>query len=298
MKLKNPIVIALFYAMPLHSTTFVYNLRIGEINRPKNPVSHEEDHNSAILTAIAQRFASSDTNFHQLTGGILGTYIFAKNHWYFRANAAVGRVHAKRGNTDTFSKTEWDDILFSGGYGWQLDEKLQISFSGYWGIPTHQDHFTNLAQLGTGHMCLGIQLDFAYNFTPQHKLLAASRLIHFMSRDITVKREEVIQLINAFEPGNLVDFLFAYQHSWKQHEITLGYNPATTFGTDDITSADRTGELGTVANTLFASYRYGFMVKNYLSAVIGGLSYGFLKLPAPLQQSHIITAWFTWEISF
>lgn len=283
---------------PLYAITFVYNLRIGETTRAKSPAPEEPSPSVAAFTAIGQ-FRSYETDFHQSAAGMLGTYIYTQDAWYARVNGALGRTQARRDNTVDFSKTEFDDILFTGGYGWQLTDKARITFSGHLGVPTHRDHIGNLVQLGTGHIGLGIQLDGSYRISDTQTFLAATRFIHFFPRDVTVTAQNVMQLINDFELGNLVDFLFTYQHNFgRQHGMSVGYNPFFTFGTDDITQPEGSGQVHTSTNTLFATYRYAFKIKEHLSAVIIGFSYGFIGLPEPLRHGNSATVWMTWGINF
>lgn len=283
---------------PLDAITFVYNLRIGETTRTRNTAFGELKPSVVALTALGQ-FRGYETDFHQSAGGVLGNYIYAQDAWYARINAAVGRVHADGCTVPSFSKTEFDDLLLTGGYSWQLGTRTRITFSGHFGLPLHRDHIGDLVQLGTGHVGLGLQLDGLYTLSDTQALFGATRFIYFFPRDVTISVADKLVGINNFHLGDVVDLLFAYQQSFKQrHMMSIGYNPTFTFDTDDITDTQRVGKIHTTMNSFFATYRYAFPIKDMLSAVIVGLSYGFLNVPAPLNHGHSTTVWVTWGINF
>lgn len=283
----------------LHAITFVYNLRIGETTRTRNTSFGELKPSVGALTAIGQ-FREYETSFHQSAGGILGNYIYAQDEWYARINAAVGRVHADGCTIEQFGKTEFDDILFTGGYSWQIEPRTRISLSGHFGVPLHRDHIGNLVQLGTGHVGMGIQLDGLHALSATQAILVATRFIYFFPRDIFVSIAGKTECINNFHLGDIVDFLISYQHGFgkQRHMVAIGYNPTFTFDTDTISNPEKVGKAHTNTNSFFATYRYAFPIKDMLSALIVGLSYGFLNVPAPLNHGHSTTAWLTWGINF
>jgi len=298
-KIISATLCTLFYTPLLFSITFVYNLRIAETTRTRNTAFGKLKPSVAALTPLAQ-FRGFDTDFHQSAGGVLGNYIYATDDWYARINAAVGRVHADGPTVGEFGATEFDDLLLTGGYSWQMAEKTRISFSGHFGIPLHRDYVGDLVELGTGHVGLGLQLDGVHAFNAEQALLIAARAIYFFPRDVTLTLDGTTLHIPKFRLGNVVDFFITYQHIFdeERHLVGAGYDLTYTFGTDDPTDPSHIRTLNTTQNSLFATYRYAFPIKEHLSAIILGFSYGFLKVPAPLNHGYSATVWLTWGINF
>lgn len=281
----------------LFAVSIVYNMRIAETTKAKNRSLVEPRPSIGALTAFAQ-FRNHNNPVRQSAGGILGTYIYTNEGWYARINAAAGKVHAHACNTVTVSRTQTDDILFSGGYGWKINDQGSVSLSGHLGIPTHNDDSLQFFQLGTGHVGLGAQLDGIYAFDDAQTFITAARFIHFFPRDIAITLQDVrYNLVSNI--GNAFDLLFAYQHTWGPHLLGLGYNPTFIFSAK-IEPSLNIFNLKTHANTnsFFCSYRYGFLIDTMLSAVIFGISYGFGSTPIPNDKVHITTAWFSWGINF
>jgi hypothetical protein len=259
-------------ARPLGAIPLVYNLRIGETTRAINPSFGEIKPSIIALTPVAQ-FRHFKNDFEQSLGGVLGSYIYMHNDLYARINVAVGRVHAQIADTEPdFSKIQTDDILLTAGYSWQLGSSIRIGLSGHLGIPTHKDDSLNLVQLGTGHVGLGLQLDGSASLSETQMLLAAARLICFLPRNLTITATAVTTNID-YNLGNAIDLLCAYQQSWREHMIYFGYNPTFTFETDNLPGIAGPPTFHTTTNSFFFTYRYGFLIKDMLSAIIFGVSY-------------------------
>jgi hypothetical protein len=274
-------------------------LRIAETTRTRNTAFGKIEPSVAALTPLAQ-FRGFETDFHQSAAGVLGNYIYATDDWYARINASVGRVHANSCTVGEFGATEFDDILFTGGYSWQMAERTRISLSGHFGVPLHRDYVGDLVELGTGHVGLGLQIDGLHAFNEAQILLLALRALYFFPRDVTLSLNNKTVHLSKFRLGDVLDFLISYQHIFDdpRHMVAAGYNLTYTFGTDDPTDPFHVRTLSTTQNNLFATYRYAFPIKEHLSAIILGFSYGFLNVPAPLNHGYSATAWLTWGINF
>ena len=295
-KLNNVLVIMCILApTSILGVTIVYNMRIAETTKAKNSSLVETLPSIGVLTPFVQ-FRNHNNPLTQSTGGLLGTYIYADNSWYARINAAVGRVHADSCTLGTFSRTQTDDILLSGGHGWNLTDACSVSLSGHLGIPTHNDDSLQLFQLGTGHVALGAQLDGAYAYGDTQAFLGAVRFIHFFPRDVTITVQDVTYNL-VVNIANALDLLMVYQHTWGPHLLGIGYNPTLTFGSSLKPSLIEV-KTNTTVNSFFCSYRYDFLIDTMLSAVIFGISYGFGSTPIPDDKVHITTAWFSWGINF
>lgn len=283
----------------LHPITFVYNLRIAETTRTRNTAFGKLKPSVAAVTPLAI-FRNFETDFHQSAGGVLGNYIYATDDWYARINAAVGRVHANGPTVGEFGKTEFDDFLFTAGYSWQAAQQTRISLSGHFGVPLHSDYVGDLVELGTGHVGFGLQLDGLHAFNEAQILLVALRALYFLPRKVSLTLDATTLYFPSFKLGDVLDFLISYQHQFgkERHLIGVGYNPTYTFGTTDPTDPLRVRTLATLQNSIFATYRYAFPIKEHLSAIILGFSYGFLNVPAPLNHGQSATMWLTWGINF
>lgn len=289
----------LCYTTVLHPITFVYNLRIGETTRTRNTAFGKLKPSVAAITPLAI-FRNFETDFHQSAGGVLGTYIYATDNWYARINAAVGRVHADSPTIDEFGKTEFDDFLFTAGYSWQMAERTRVTLSGHFGVPLHSDYIGDPVELGIGHVGLGLQLDGLHAFNKSQILLVALRALYFFPRRVTITLGDISLYFPHFKFGDVADFLISYQHQFgkERHMLGVGYNPTFTFGTTDPTDPLHIHTLSTMTNSFFGTYRYAFPIKEHLSAIILGFSYGFLNVPAPLNHGQSATIWLTWGINF
>jgi hypothetical protein len=279
-------------------TTLVYNMRIAETTKAKNRALVEPLPSIGALTTFAQ-FRAHNNPLRQSVGGALGTYIYARKGWYARVNAAAGKVHAHACDIVSISRTQMDDILFTGGYGWRPSDQSSISLSGHLGIPTHNDDSLQLFQLGTGHVGLGAQIDGAYAYNEAQTFIGAARFIHFFPRDVHLTLQEVNHTLTTYI-GNAFDLLFTYQHTWGPHLLGIGYNPTFIFGAklEPTLPAFSNLKTHTTTNSFFCSYRYGFLLGTHLSAIIFGISYGFGSTPVPNDKVHTTTAWFSGGINF
>jgi hypothetical protein len=290
---------ALFSTSSALSTvvTLVYNLRVAETIRTQTSSLRQTKPSIVIATPFYQK-RQSNNGISQSTGGLLGTYIYTKEHFYARWNVAGGRTHGSL-NPSTGAQTEADDILFTVGYGSYMTSSIELAFSCHFGIPTHQDESLLLPQFGTGHVGLGAQLDCALLCGPHGAFLAAARLIHFFPRSYVPVVPNSIASHFAFNIGNVADLLFKYQHGYEQHQFEIGYNPTFIFDASIYPAVPGLlSQIDVITQNVFTSYRYGFSLGSLPSAIIVGVSYGFGNRPAPSEIETIVTAWFSWGINF
>ena len=101
------------------------------------------------------------------------------------AHIATDVVVPTRDTSLHVARTQWDDLLFTGGYGQQFGQKGRIAYSALFGIPLHRDYSLELAQFGTGHIGVGGQIDSSYKYTDYDTMFFAVRSIYFIARKST-----------------------------------------------------------------------------------------------------------------
>lgn len=282
----------------LYGITIVYNLRIAETTKTQIRALAQKRHSIAAFTAFAQ-CRKLLKNVHQSAIGGLGTYIYMKESFYARANAAVARVHTKQDNNPTtFARTQFDDILFTVGYALPIENCFSVAISLHLGVPTHKDTSLQFLQFGTGHVAFGGQLDAMYAFDDKQACIAAARFLHFFPRTVDISIDPLNRQFN-FTPGNVADLLFAYEYRWKTQQIEIGYNPTFIFDAHIQPFLPNVlPQINTISHNFFGSYRYGFLIKKYPNAIIFGTSIGVVPLPERFGNTHITTVWFSWGINF
>jgi len=286
--------------LPMHGITLVYNLRIAETTRTQLKHLVQKRHSIIAVTPFAQ-FRQLLKDAHESAVGGLLTYIYMKEHFFARVNAAVGRVHAQSDTLEaSFSRTQIDDILATVGYAFSVHDRLSMGASLHFGVPTHADSSLQVVQLGTGHVGLGAQIDVAYSISNTQALMAAARFIHFFPRKVDIELNEIMQNFD-FALGNAADLYLTYQQNWgPRHQIEVGYNPTFLFDANaQPPLPDLMAQINSTTHSFFGSYRYGFLIKNtYPSAIIVGASYGINPLPERFGNTQIENVWFSWGINF
>jgi hypothetical protein len=281
-----------------HAITVVYNLRIAEPTRNQAKLFKNTHAHVAVATPYCQ-FRKNDLELWQSIGGVLGAYIFSLESWYARVQAAVGHVHAKDLLTVDFSKTQMDDILFSGGYGHAVNERLRMTFTVHLGIPMHNDTaLEEPIECGTGHVGIGAQIDGSFQYAKHHAVTGAMRFIHFFPRMVTAAVGPLRERFK-FNIGNIADLFFAYQTSWKLHRFEIGYNPTFVFDSTIYPPLPlAVEEARFIVNSFFATYQYAFVIRNLPNAISFGISYGFDNIPECMNNKYIVTSWFSWGVNF
>lgn len=290
---------ALFILCPLCPVSIVYNMRIAEITKRQQITPNAKRHNILGETTVGQ-WRTLKNGFKQSVYGGITTYIRSAKSLYLKVDGAFGRV---KNNiiTNIFKRTQTDDLLFTGGYSHALSERVRITYSGLLGIPTHRDFILDLAQLGTGHVGLGGQIDtsFAYTADRSNVALGAIRLVHFFPRNVTSHNPCLQQLYQCKEYnlslGNILDVYVAHQTNWgNNNRFELGYDASILgFGSrikPEITNFS--GSLLYIRNNFFSSYSRRFSLNKTPVGIVTGLSGGFDSRPKTVGNRHMLTAWF------
>ena len=152
----------LFFIMLQHANllaiSMVYNFRIAQIT--KQPIFEKtmEREHSLIALIFDQYRKKHDDIFQNFIGG-LGSYIYDFEPYYFRTDFAVSHIKEVTDHVTTFSGTETDDILFTIGRNFILDDRTTVTLSGLFGIPTHRIFRLQHIDFGYSQIGLGIQSD-------------------------------------------------------------------------------------------------------------------------------------------
>lgn len=279
--------------------SFVYNLRIAETTKSKN--FEKEFYKPWITSATAVgQFRQRRNDTRQYIGGGLGTCIYSPASWYVRADFAVARVKQTGPlEAQQQARTQTDDLLLSGGYGFGVGKRTKFSFSGLLGIPTHKDKGLSFVQFGTGHVGMGVQVDGSFNYHKTNTIRTAARYIHFFGGRTNLIVNDAIEFFD-YKFGNINDFYIAHQTVIKrQHRIEFGYNPSFFYGAKiepDVPEVNN--EFTYIRSNFFATYKYYFLLNKFPSGVIVGISSGFDHIPKRTGLKNIVTVWAAWGINF
>lgn len=277
------------------SASFVYNFRIAETTKK---ILEEEKHIfEATITPIGQfrkKYNGDIRNF----GGAMGTGIYSYMHHYFRVDFAVARVVDKYQGVH-FARTQFDDILFYGGYTHKVHQQVKMTFSGLFGIPTHQDTSLSFPQFGIGHVGTGLQVDSSIMVSSdnrKHSLQPSIRAIHFFQRKVKIEGEPGCF---EFTAGNLIDLFIAYHQNRPEAVFETGYDLGIWCGAqikpfyDDVVN-----KTNYIRHSFYGSYKWKFSIREHQSSFLTALSYGFESGPKKYGYKSIFILWGAWQFRF
>lgn len=276
--------------------SIVYNLRIAEATKQRRLGKKQNNQSSmasvTLFDQFRKRYSGTRENYY---GGILN-YVYIPNSWYLKVDFAAAHARANGCNL-RFSRTQTDDILFTGGYSKQINEEIIFTLSGMFGIPTHKDLSFEGVQFGTGHYGLGVQMDGSFAITQDlnHSIMAAARYLRFFPAHINFFISEQLPSKYKFGAGNVVDLFVAYQGNFGKHRTEFGYNPTFLFGANICPALDTVIErTNFIRSSWFATYRYLVPTENAIHGITLGVSYGFDHRSKIFGNKNIVTAWATW----
>lgn len=304
---RTPLYISLaaLCSSSVFSVSIVYNMRIAEITKRQNFSFSAKRHN-IFSDALIGQWRELKNGFKQSLYASLASYIRNGKSWYLKVDGAVGRVN-NNVLTQTFSRTQTDDLLISGGYSLATGKKGRSTCSMLFGIPTHRDFTLDLAQLGTGHIGIGGQLDYSYVYKamPNNLVLFAARCIHFMPRSATSKNPCVSPLYQCNEyklyPGELIDVYFAHQTNWaKKNRIEVGYDCSFIglHAKADPEILNFAGSVMYMRHSFFGAYFRLIPIKKVPTALIIGTAGGFDSRPCLIGNRFMITSWLIYGVLF
>lgn len=128
--------ICLFIVLPVKgSISIVYNLRVAETSKRLDVKSMFPRPSLGTCTLFGTFRKKYNETKHTAVGGLF-TLVYAPESFFLRVDGAFGRV-ASNIEGMHFSRTQTDDLLFSGGYSPTISDKIRMTFSGLLGFPTH-----------------------------------------------------------------------------------------------------------------------------------------------------------------
>lgn len=280
------------------SISIVYNLRVAETSKRIEVKSTLASPSLGTFTGFGT-FREKYNGIKHACGGGLFTLVYAPESFFLRIDAAVGRVSSNDHGVH-FSRTQTDDLLFSGGYSPRISNKIRLTFSGLLGLPTHKDTSIAHIQLGYGHYGLGVQMDgsFIFSSNSNHTLRCAARFIHFFPRTVLIKVEGGHQQFK-YGIGDLADLFIAFHGKRAEHSFETGYNPSFFFNARICPHFDSTVEkTNYIRNSFYGIYKYRFLINKITHMIAAALSYGFEPTPKVFGNKRIITLWASWSINF
>lgn len=285
---------AVVHQCSIWAISVVYNFRIAQIT--KQPIveqSHRKHSIIALLFDVYQKKYHGDIT--QNFVGALGAYLYSIQSWYARVDCAFSHIHEIKNHTTSFSDTETDDILFTVGYNHKIKEKAQITFSGLFGIPTHNLLRLRHVDFGYSQIGTGLQCDGSYGLTRKTTMLYGVRYIYFIPR----KAEDNNCVIHTFTIGNIADMLLAIKHDWAHQGIELGYTHRAQFGARCTPILDNiTQKTNYIRDNFYIVYKYKFEYGSVAHRFLCNFSYGFDQHPKRYGNKLIITVWGSWNIRF
>jgi hypothetical protein len=291
--------ICFFVILPAQgSISIVYNLRVAETSKRLDIESMFPRPSLGTGTLLGTFREKYNGTKHNCIGGLF-TLVYAPESFFLRLDGAVGRV-ASNDLGVHFSRTQTDDLLFSGGYSPSLSDNMRLTFSGLLGFPTHQDTSLEYVQLGYGHYGLGAQIDgsFMYSSNRDNTLRCAARCIHFFPRGVAATVTAPLERFT-YTIGNLADLFIAFHCKIAQHSIEAGYNPSFFFGAKICPNFDDAVEKSNyIRNSFYGIYKYRFLINKRTHMIAVALSYGFEPTPKVFGNKRIVTTWASWSVNF
>ncbi len=284
----------IFLPIQMQAVSEVYNFRIAQIT--KQPIFPEDHrHHSLIALPFVVFYKKHSGDTERFAGG-LGSYIFDREHFYMRFDAAGASIKTKSDGIVTFAGAAADDVLLTVGYNIKFPRHhTTATFSGLVGIPTHRTQELQHADFGYGQASLGLQVDGLYDFNHISSFIYGTRYIYFIPRTAFDLNHQK----HTFTIGNISDTLVAIKNVWQQHGFELGYTARFDFGAhckplfDDIVK-----KTNYIRSNFYAVYKYKFIVHDVANRLLLNFGYSFDHTPKYFGNKYILTLWASWQINF
>lgn len=286
--------VVLFHAHVL-SISMVYNFRIAQVTKqPIFPHATGRDH-SVVALLFDQYRKKYDCIYQNFIGG-LGSYIYNFDPYYVRVDGAVSHIHEQNSeHVTTFAGTETDDILFTCGRNFILNQHNEITLSGLFGVPTHRIYRLQHIDFGYSQVGLGIQLDGSAVLSDTNIFLYGARYIYYIPR--TALDPECLK--HRFTIGYIADVLFADKNTWGKHGLEYGYTLRARLGAHSQPNYDEiVQKTNYLRSNFYIIYKYRFLVKNVSHRFLFNIAYGFDHFSKVYGNKYIITLWLSWNVRF
>jgi len=283
------------YPTNLVSISIVYNFRLAQITQ--QPIFEKTDDINHIIIALAfdQYRKKYTRSIHQNFLGALGSFIYDPRPYYFRTDFAVSHIKEKTKSKTTFSGAETDDILFTLGRNFKINEYASLTFAGLFGIPTHKVFRLQRIDVGYSQVGLGMQFDGLYQLHHRTGLVYGARYIYFVPRNALGKPNQKYTLTI----GNVADLIIALKNNWNNHGFELGFTERFRFGAHITPSLpDFTKKTNYIRSTFYATYKYRFLIRTVQNRFLLNFSYGLDTNSKIFGNRYIITVWASWNVSF
>ncbi len=280
------------------AASIVYNIKVAETTKRSATDEVNNFPSFATLTIFDQYRKKYSGDRHRIDGA-MATYMYLFGHAYARVDFAFANT-VQKNPLCSFSRVETDDLLFSAGYGFIIDNRKRVTLSGLFGIPTHKNLSLQEFQFGYAHFALGAQLDGAFTYSDNgiHAFMSAVRFIQFFERKSCVPIDILCESFK-FTPGNLTDIFISHRSKWGHHRIEIGYDLSLFLNAKICpTLEDAVARSNYVRSGFFATYKHRFFVHELPSAVTIAFSYAFDQKPLNFGNKRVITTWASWSISF
>ncbi len=298
---KKLLILTIFISSQLsnsYAISIVYNFRIAQITKQPiaDPTTNLDNKKYTVLGLVFDVYQKKYTlGITQNFAGALGAFTYNFKPYFFRTDFAVSHIKAKAYDTTTFSGTEADDILFTFGRNFVINDKSRVTLSGLFGVPTHRITTLEHVGFGYGQIGLGAQFDGTYRFDHVHHLLYGTRYIYFAPRnalDATCKSYK-------FTIGNVADLLLALNNRWVKHGVEFGYTARFDFGSHITPNLDDIVEkTNYIRNNFYLVYKYKFKIHETNNRLLFNIAYGFDSKPKRFGNKYIITFWGSYSVNF
>ncbi len=280
----------------ISAISMVYNFRIAQITKQPIVVEGSQERNKTVIGLLFDQYRKKyQDSIHQNFVGALGSFIYDFEPYYFRVDAAVSHIHETTDHTTTFSGTEADDILFTGGRTIIINDDAVMTFSGLFGVPTHKILRLQHVDFGYSQVGIGIQWDGSYEFRNNNAFLYGARYIYFVPRHAT---DSNCQRYN-FTLGNVGDILAACKKNWSKHGVEGGYTFRSRFGARICPSLDNIlQKTNYLRSNFYFVYKYRFLINNIANRFLLNIAYGFDHKSKIFGNKVILTVWGSWNVRF
>lgn len=297
-KIKLILLVSIFVNTTLSAISIVYNFRIAQITK-RAFVEHEAKTDPFTITFLPfeQYQEKYQGGIRESFTGSLGAFVydFAQSS-YFRTDSAISYINQKAYQETIFSDMQTDDILFTVGHNFSPTNRSKVTFSGLFGIPTHQIYALQHAALGYGQIGTGLQLDGLHRLTNHLDFLWGTRYLYFVPQIAKDANENSY----TFSIGNIADILLGLKRNWQsKHSLEGGYTARWDFGAhisphfDDITAKTNYSR-----NSFYLVYKYKFETQRVLHRLLFDIGYGFDSKNKKYGYKRIATCWISWSINF
>lgn len=262
----------LFFYASLPAISMVYNFRIAQITR--QPIFDKvTQKKSTIVALIFDQVRKKYNGTRQNFAGELSSFIYDFKSYYVRADFAFAHIHEKNINQSSFSDTETDDILFTAGRNFTLNQENTMTLSGLFGVPTHAIYRLKHVDFGYSQIGIGFQLDGLHIVSPHTNFVYGARYIYFVPR----KADDACKRKYHFTIGNVGDLLFALRNKYKEHHgFELGYTLRSRFGAQICPNLDDIVKKSNyLRSNYYIVYKYKFLIGNIPNRLLFNCSYGF-----------------------